>query len=92
MKISIVQVHLVRKATVHFIKVHIFYKNLQCRFDWHYVGQIYGGDFAKFCGLRIYELYLFNELFMDLVLHTWFKLSVKVSMIFHYSQNSLHCI
>ena len=20
-------------------------------FDWHYIGQIYGGDFAKFCGL-----------------------------------------
>ena len=28
------------------------------RFDWHYIGQIYIGDFAKFCGLlRIYELY-----------------------------------
>ena len=27
------------------------------RFDWHYIEQIYGGDFAKFCGLlRIYEL------------------------------------
>ena len=25
--------------------------------DWHYIGQIYGGDFAKFCGLlRISEL------------------------------------
>ena len=24
---------------------------------WHYIGQIYGGDFAKSCGLlRIYEL------------------------------------
>ena len=45
------------------IKVHIFWEghkvlwNLQCRFDWHYIGQIHGGDFAKFCGLpRIYEL------------------------------------
>ena len=34
-------------------------QNHHCRFDWHYIGQIYGGDFAKFCGLlRIYELYL----------------------------------
>ena len=27
-------------------------------FDWQYIGQIIGGDFAKFCGLlRIYEHY-----------------------------------
>ena len=27
--------------------------------DWHYIGQIYGGDFAKMCGLlRINELYV----------------------------------
>ena len=33
-------------------------RNLHCRFDWHYIGQIYSGNFAKFCGfLRIYELY-----------------------------------
>ena len=45
-------------------KVHIFWeghkslRNLHRRFDWHYIGQIYGGDFVKFCGLlRIYELY-----------------------------------
>jgi hypothetical protein len=26
-------------------------------FDWQYIGQIIGGDFAKFCGLlKIYEL------------------------------------
>ena len=31
--------------------------NLHRRFDWHYIGQIYGGDFANFCGLlRICEL------------------------------------
>ena len=35
-------------------------------FDWQYIGQIIGGDFAKFYGLlRIYELYknlhLFNQ-------------------------------
>ena len=46
-------------------KVQIFWeghkilRNLHCRFDRHYIGQIYCGDFAKFCGLlRIYELYL----------------------------------
>ena len=45
-------------------KVHIFWegykilRNLLRRFDWHYIGQIYDGDFAKFCGLlRIYELW-----------------------------------
>ena len=33
-------------------------RNLHRRFDWHYIGQIYGGDFAKYCGLlRVYELY-----------------------------------
>ena len=44
-------------------KVHIFWEghkilwNLHRRFDRYYIGQIYSGDFAKFCGLlRIYEL------------------------------------
>ena len=44
-------------------KVHIFWEghkilqNIQKIFDWQYIGQIIGGDFAKFCGLlRIYEL------------------------------------
>ena len=33
-------------------------KNGHCElFDWQYIGQIFGGDFAKFCGLlKIYEL------------------------------------
>ena len=46
-----------------FGKVHIFWeghkilRNLHRRFDRYYIGQIYGGDFAKICGhLRIYEL------------------------------------
>ena len=31
---------------------------VHCRIDRYYIGQIYGGDFAKMCGLlRIYELY-----------------------------------
>ena len=40
-------------------------RNLYHRFDSYYIGQIYGGDFAKICGLlRIYELYLLNY-FLD---------------------------
>ena len=46
-----------------YIKVHIFWeghkilRNLHHRFERYYIGQIYGGDLAKFCGLlRIYEL------------------------------------
>ena len=45
------------------IKIHIFWeghkilRNLHCRIDRYYIGQIYCGDFAKFCGLlRTYEL------------------------------------
>jgi hypothetical protein len=46
------------------IKVHTFseghkiLRNLNPRFDRYYIVQIYGGGFAKFCGLlRIYEIY-----------------------------------
>ena len=49
------------------VKVHIFWegykilRNLHQLFDWQYIGQIIGGDFAKFCGLlRIYELYMIH--------------------------------
>ena len=56
----------------NFFKVHIFWEghkilwNLHRRFDWHYIGQIYGGDFAKFCGLlRIYEVYYSLPLFCN---------------------------
>ena len=58
----------IESLTVSFrwnIKVHVFWeghkilRNLCQLFDWQYIGQIIGGDFAKFCGLlRIYELYL----------------------------------
>ena len=38
----------------------IFLQTLHLTFDWYYIGQKQGEDFAKFCGLlRIYELYLF---------------------------------
>ena len=47
-----------------YVKVHIFWeghkilRNLHCSFVLCSNGQIYGGDFAKFCGLLwIYELY-----------------------------------
>ena len=50
---------------LYICKVHIFWeghkilRNLHQLFDWQYiVGQIIGGDFAKFCGLlRMYEFY-----------------------------------
>ena len=39
-------------------------RNLHQLFDWQYIGQIIGEDFAKFCGLlRIYELY--DECFVN---------------------------
>ena len=53
-----------QKFTAILFKVHIFWeghkllRNLHRRFDRYYIGQIYGGDFSKFCSLlRIYELY-----------------------------------
>ena len=73
-----------------FIKVHIFWEghkiwqNLHGKFDRYYIGQIYGGDFAKFCGpLRINELYLMclNLNWINCNFHTSnFKLKVKVKM------------
>ena len=39
-------------------------QNIHLRFDRYYIGQIYGGDFAKFCGLlRIYELNMMDDEF-----------------------------
>ena len=43
-------------------------QNLHQLFDWQYIGQIIGGDFAKFCGLlRIYELQLEINAKADLI-------------------------
>ena len=46
-----------------YLKVHIFWEghkilqNLHQLIDWQYIGQMIGGDFAKYWGLlRIYEL------------------------------------
>ena len=62
MKENYCNLNLKEKNTDFFVKVRIFregHKNLQNlhqRFDLYYIGQIYGGDFAKICGLlRIYE-------------------------------------
>ena len=39
-----------------------FAKSPLLTFDWHYIGQKFGGVFSKFCGLlRIYELYLWRK-------------------------------
>ena len=45
-----------RRDKVHiFCEGHKILRNLHQLFDWQYIGQIIGGDFAKFCGLlRIY--------------------------------------
>ena len=46
-------------------------RNLHRRFDRYYIGQIYGGDFAKFCDLlRIYELYLSSLMIRDIKIFT----------------------
>ena len=49
-----------RLVKVHIIwEGHKFLRNLHRKFERYYIGQIYGGDFAKICGiLRIYELYI----------------------------------
>ena len=40
---------------------HKFLQKLHLLFDWQYIGQIYGGDFAKICALlRMHELYEVN--------------------------------
>ena len=71
-------------------KVHIFWeghkilRNLHRRFVLCSVSQIYGGDFAKFCGLlRIYELYEYckTQLHENNTVHqNWFQpiLSLQV--------------
>ena len=63
-------------------KVHIFWeghkflRNLHRRFVLCNNGQIYDGDFAKFCGLlRIYELYKVHDEFVPQV--CWHYYSVK---------------
>ena len=42
-------------------------QSLHLTFDWHYIGQKWCGDFAKFCVLlRIYELYI-NQIFLGYI-------------------------
>ena len=60
-----------------YCKVHIFWEGRKClwnlhrRFDRYNIGQIYGGDFAKFCGLlRIYELYMTRHIVLK---RKWMK-------------------
>ena len=57
------------RKTLSSFKVHKFWEghkilwNLHHTFYWHYIGQIYGGNFSKFCGLlRIYDLHLYDLL------------------------------
>ena len=68
-----------------YCKVHIFWenykvlRNLRRQFDWHYIGQIYPGDFAKFCSLlRIYELY---KLILDFNCTNWNRSKIQFFFI-----------
>ena len=42
-------------------------RNIHRRFDWYHIGQIYGGDFAKFCGLL--KIYMNFKNYIDLNLY-----------------------
>ena len=55
------------RAILAVCEVHVFWEghkilqNLQQLFDWQYLGQMIGGDFAKFCGLlRLHIWTYFN--------------------------------
>ena len=68
-------------------KVHIFWEahkilqNLHCRFDCHYIGQIYDGDFAKICGLlRIYELYQHFKIFFSEIISSHYLLCIQAEL------------
>ena len=79
-----------QKTSVDFhflLQVYIFWeghkilRNLNCRFDWHYTGQIYGGGFAKLCDLlRIYELYF---VYVWRLMQWKWSLRSKIDIIFH---------
>ena len=61
-------------------------QNLQRKFDRYYIGQIYGGDFAKFCGLlRIYGLYQLQIGFKPYV-----KFHAKFAMLKFHKVTSQH--
>ena len=44
------------------------------RFDWHYIGQIYGGDFAKLTADAIKRALWFNDLWVQKLMTSWFVL------------------
>ena len=71
-------------------------RNLHHRFDWHYIGQIYSGDFAKFCGLlRTYELYITGIFQNSLIELLWLKIIQRKhenTQISGFSdQTNIHC-
>ena len=76
-------------------KVHIFWeghkilRNLHRRFDRYYIGQTYGGDFAKICGLlRISELYQKHPN----IHHNFFSRSAQLAIYLEYFKNSSHWV
>ena len=69
-------------------------RNLHLLFDWHYIEQIIGGDFANFCGvLRIYELYHLVHVLPRHILkifYYYYNISMKIEKrcIMHFLRNT----
>ena len=75
-------------------KVHIFWEghkilqNLHRRFYRYYIGQIYGADFAKICGLlRMYEFYHLEYYFSG-----WMTYKKQIKMISALMNYSMSCL
>ena len=74
------------------IKVHIFWesnkilRNLHCRFYWHYLGQIYGGYFAKlnFNTEHATDSYFVSVLKMEHGCIFWLKVSFSLIIKYKY--------
>ena len=79
-------------------KVHIFWeghkvlRNLHQLFDGQYIGQIIGGDIAKFCGLlRMYELWLLTLRCWISVLHPYqFSSTTHLMCTTYHGSNQMH--
>ena len=66
------------------------FANLHCRFD--YIGQIYGGDFAKICSLlRIYELCRHTKSALFKIQYFKFPSFVLLYKMYQMNKNSPQC-
>ena len=68
-------------------KGHLFWEgykilqNLHRRFDWHYLGQIYGGDFTKFSGLSEYMNFIEKYFSLKLLLRPMLNILLSFSIV-----------